>query len=651
MNENNIISQKQKIRLNALDIVACVINFFLTFFLIYNVVWDGYSQKVSFIYIGFFALASAYIISKQKSFSKEAVLPGAAAVIASLSFALHDSPGLNVVIFLMMMYLSGSYCVKLTNSAKHSRASYFYLLDILKCEVLLPLKHIFLPFSKLGTLRKKDKTESDKSRHKKIIGALIGILCALPVLLIVIPLLIDSDAAFETLVGSSFENLSELFQNFINAVENKFDLFEIVLTLIPAVICSTYIFSVMFSFGHGVTKEENLDTSAKYERFRILPANITGGFLGVISLVYLVYLLSQLSYLFSAFFGKLPGGVSITVTEYARRGFFEMAKVAAVNFVIIALTVLFSKRKNNKLSPLIQWFDLFLCVFTMLLIAVSASKILLYISSMGLTEKRLYVFAFDIVLLFVFVSIIIRLFKKNFPYMKVIISALCTVICLLGIIGSGNIISYVNSKMFETGKTSLTVDDFCRNNSYSEFLTLYKLTQSNDEIISESACQEMVDSNCSIIETALEGHKKAYISNLDMRLIYRLIKKEADDFSEIYDNYYTDGYGRMYIFLNTKSKVKSIEVKNNYRIFASDKDPSQTQNFELITFDEDYYGSKDIFEPLSFEKNFTVTVTDENGKTVTRSINANCAEIIEDETGFDVRYIYAEPTSKSMAKA
>ncbi|MGN1417721.1 MAG: DUF4173 domain-containing protein, partial [Acutalibacteraceae bacterium] len=429
------------------------------------------------------------------------------------------------------------------------------------------------------------------------------------------------------------------------------DLFEIVLTLIPAVICSTYIFSVMFSFGHGVTKEENLDTSAKYEKLRVLPANITGGFLGIISLVYVVYLLSQLSYLFSAFFGKLPGGVAITVTEYARRGFFEMAKVAAVNFVIIALTVLFSKRKNNKLSPLIQWFDLFLCVFTMLLIAVSASKILLYISSMGLTEKRLYVFAFDIVLLFVFVSIIIRLFKENFPYMKVIITALCTVICLLGIIGSGNIISSVNSKMFETGKTSLTVDDFCRNNSYREFLALYKLTQSNDEIISESACQEMVDSNYSIIETALEGHKKAYKSNLDMRLIYRLIEKEHADFSEIYDNYYIDAYGRMYIFLNTKSKVKSIEVKTDWKIFASDKNPSQTQNFELITFDEDYYGSKDIFEPLSFEKNFTITVTDENGKTVTRSINANCAEIIEDETGFDVRYIYAEPTSKNMAKA
>ena len=70
--------------------------------------------------------------------------------------------------------------------------------------------------------------------------------------------------------------------------------------------------------------------------------------------VYGVYLVSQLAYLSGGFAGILPEGY--TMAEYARRGFFEMAWLCAINLGVIALSVgLIQKESKTPLPTRLLW--------------------------------------------------------------------------------------------------------------------------------------------------------------------------------------------------------------------------------------------------------------------------------------------------------
>lgn len=395
-------------------------------------------------YWGLFAFATVWISIKQKRFPLKALLPGVLCVISCLSFLLHSDGDLHLVLFLLLIPLSGFYCIALTGSNVHSFGSFYVLLDLLHCELTLPLKHLFAPITALiDTVTARRAEKSDGKKRRTWIPIVIGLLVAFPVLLIVIPLLIDSDAAFESFAGAAYaavQRALEAVGDFI-AEYLPFNGFALFLALL----FTPYILAVMYSFASGTAKKENTDTSDKYRKLQRTPLPFFAALLGAISAVYVIYLLTQTAYFFSAFSGHLPSGAAITVTEYARRGFFEMVKLAGVNFVLIALSVGFCKRSDGRLPKVLKGLNAFLCAFTMLLCAISLSKILLYIRAFGLTEKRIYVFAADVALLFVFAAILLRLFIEKFPYMKVILAAVFLSAATLGIVGVNSTITRYNT--------------------------------------------------------------------------------------------------------------------------------------------------------------------------------------------------------------
>lgn len=437
------------------DIIVMIINYILTGELISTLFLSSsfiFTWRTTVVYFLFFITATAYIVTKKKEISLKAVFPGAAALLLSLSFALHDDGWLSVIIFLAIILLSGIYCTVLTKSPIHSFGSYFSFLDILHCQVTIPLRRIFTPYAAMirGVKIEGKVKQSDK---KKILFIVLGVLISIPVLLVIIPLLIDSDAAFSSLISSLYSPFSKGIAEFFRKIfDGFFSSSDKLLGYIPALFISPYILSVMFCFRHDINKNENKDTSVKYIKLRKAPNSFLGTFLIIICAVYAVYLLSQTAYFFSAFSGRLPSGAEITVTQYARQGFFEMMKIAVINFILIALTVLFSKRENGKISALIKALDIFLCVFTIILSSTSISKIILYISRFGLTQKRVYVFVFDIILIIAFLSVILRFFFEKFPYMKVIISAVCVSLTLLGFVGTDKFIADKNADAYLSGK-------------------------------------------------------------------------------------------------------------------------------------------------------------------------------------------------------
>lgn len=553
---NNFTPPLRKIvKIDIFDIVAFILTFGLSYFFFYEASTLFTVSSIGFCvsYILIFALATAYIVSKQKTFPRSAVFPGAIALLSAFSQAYngYESFMFNPAL-VMMIIASGLYCIELTGSNKHSNGSYFYLLDLLKCQVIIPIIDCLVPLRSLLENRRK-KDENSKKIQKKTIAVIIGFVCAIPVLFIVVPLLL-SDAAFDSLIGSLAHKIAAFFSK---DIEIKFiDPFILFITLLFA----PYIYMVMFVFRHGLTKRDNTDTAPKYAKLRVVSTSLICGFLGVICAVYVIYLLSQSAYFFSAFAGHLPGGMKITVTEYARQGFFEMTKIAGINLCIIAICVLFGKRKNGEISPVVKWFSLFLCLFNTILVATSISKILLYMNQMGLTEKRIYVFVFDIALIFVFLAIIARLFKKDFPYMRVIIATFCIVVTLLSWVNIGDVIVTVNTDMCLKGKLPVSAIE---NDDYDDYdIRHYAYTKAEFEAaqkLAASSNKELAEHGRVVLYTAFSDDYYSFEFDKNKKIIRDNLDQSISMNS--YIKYLEENYNQLQEYINPSRELK----KENFR--------------------------------------------------------------------------------------
>ncbi len=438
-------------------ILICI---FLTYILFHSVLDWGEPDAVTFAaYLGLFALATVLICIRQKQFPRRAVPVGLLCLAVSLGFVLHADGDLHAVLFLLLIPLSGFYCLALTGAHVHPFGSFYVLLDLLHCELLIPLRHLFAPLTDgFDAFRRRRAARKTPRKRRQWLPVVVGLLAAVPVLLLVVSLLINADAAFENVAGGFYRTVSDALEAFGSWVSRvlPFNGFALVLSLLFA----PYIYATIYVFANGTAKDENRSTAKRFVGLQKVSPVFVVTVLGAVSTVYAIYLLTQTGYLFSAFSGHLPFGGTMSVTEYARRGFFELCKLAGVNFVLVALSVGFTRRKNARITPAVKGLNMFLCLFTMLLCAVSAAKILLYIRSFGLTEKRLYVFAADVVLLLSFAAILLRLCKERFPYMQVIVGAVCVVAAALSLLGVGHTIARFNTEGLLSGRLeSMTAED------------------------------------------------------------------------------------------------------------------------------------------------------------------------------------------------
>ena len=505
-----------------LDIVVPVVCFLLTLGLFSSVLtFGGPSAWTAVCYAGLFALATAYLTAKQKRFRSSALLPGVCALAVCTGFILHISDsGFDFLAFLLLIPLSGFYCLSLTGANLHPFGSFYVLLDLLHCELLLPLRHLFLPLRAAAESRRfKKGTMQAPAKKRRLLPVLLGVLAALPLLLWAVSLLIDADAAFESVLGTAFGALQRFAEALVSRLPDYFDPFALFL----AILFTPYIFSVMFCFAHGVAKKENRDTSPRWAALQKLSPAFIITVLSILSAVYVLYLITQAGYLFAAFSGHLPGGSTISVTDYARRGFFELCKLGGLNFVLIALSVGVTRRSAGKLLTPVKALDTFLCIFTMLLCAVSMAKILLYISAYGLTERRLYVFVADIVLLLCFAAVLLRLWIRRFPYMQVMLAAVCVSMAVLSVCGVGNTIAWYNTNALLTGNAAhLTVEDLRAESGAAALPYLQRLAAS-DSPYADDAKRELAARQAEI-----SFGTEAPFYNLEQYRFVRWLRQESD---------------------------------------------------------------------------------------------------------------------------
>lgn len=265
----------------------------------------------------------------------------------------------------------------------------------------------------------------------RTVGAVaLGLLIAVPLLAVVLQLLISADAAFAGLLGRL----------------PQFELGEAVLTALLGGLLACIFYARTASLLH---KKPHVQKAARTRKG--LSAVTVNTVLIAVVLVYMVYLLSQTAYFVSGFAGILPQGY--TLAAYARRGFFEMAWLAAINLAVIALAMYLAQGAPR----LTRWLCLIIGSVTLFLVSTASAKMILYIRQLGLTRLRVLTEVFMLWLGITTLSVCVWLFRPKTAYMKcaiVLALALCAVLLWADV---DTVVARYNVRAYQAGQLE-TVD-------------------------------------------------------------------------------------------------------------------------------------------------------------------------------------------------
>lgn len=565
-------------------------------------------------------LVTAFVYAKKdRRLNAESVLTAVFCAVLGLSVSLYGDIIYSFFTVLLLFALTASLCLSLSGSRAFSASSAYYLFDVLYSMLVSPLVN-FVPMTKSAFAGRK--------KGKGISGAVLGAVFAVPVLAVVILLLTNGDAAFESLTSKFFDVL--------------FSGYGFVSVLVTLVL-SVYIFTVMYASRYRLVVSDPEKSRKTVSGFHLLPVNVINGFLGAVSAVYVVYLFSQLTYFFGAFGGKIPESVKMTVAEYSRRGFFEMSAVAFINLGLIFLAVLLAKRADGKIAKSVKGISLFLCVFTEILIMTAMSKMALYISRFGLTRKRVFVTAAILVLFVTFICVMIRLFVKKFPYMKIVFSVFLVTYSLLSVVNVNAVIANYNVDAYLSGRLEKVDLSMLSDFGISSVEAFMKLAKSGDQNYADSAESHVSDffsylqDDTGVFFVDENNHislQYGYSGIYDYAVLKR-VQKDSEDYLEIL-NRTKPRPSICYLFISAEKPIFSVRSEYYWAEY-DEEPPMQTYTlYKLPVVEAD--GTVTLFADYC----------DENGEYQTTYEVLECKmggvfEIGQDQKGGLICKSYGEP--------
>ncbi len=350
------------------------------------------------LYAALFCLCTfVYLRAGGHRQTKASLLSLLGIILSTLVFLLFDNPLIKVLNFMFLSATVIYWISAATGRTLEKRISVYILGDLWQQVLLVPFGNFSSCFGTLKSLPAGNK------KGKTVIAGALGILIMIPVLAAVIHLLIAADAAFAQVV------------NRLNFTVSTDTIFQIIMGIPVACYLYGLVYGNHYGRKTGQVTVETVDKMASVCRFA--PGVAVYSALTALNLVFIVYFLSQLTYLFSAFNNRLPE--LMTYAEYARRGFFELCAVAAINLAVIALAQLVVKRERVKV---LRMETTALCLFTLMLIMTALSKMVMYINTYGLTQLRVYTTWFMLVLFLIFAVTAVRQFK-TFNAARVMVAA------------------------------------------------------------------------------------------------------------------------------------------------------------------------------------------------------------------------------------
>ena len=403
---------------------------------VYTFTSMNFGRHLAFFTIAYAAVVLAYIFQKGKRPGRESWFWLAIMLSMGVPYAFWSAmPFLQVPVLIVCaaywtLIISGSLLEK-------DKTSQWILFDGWNALLRVPFGNFGCGFQIIagihgdGDKDMDDEEICEKSRKKDIMYIFLGIVMAVPILLIVLPLLSSADEGFQRMLQSSGVYIQEHF---------LYNLARMILALPVA----AYLFGSIYGGIHkrntdNIDKESLRETS---RAVRIVPNTAITTAMLIVCAIYLLFIGLQGKYLFSAFAGIRPE--NFTYAEYARRGFFELCQTAALNLVLLLGANTFS-RKGKEGSAVLRWLNVLLSVLTLLLILTAMSKMVLYIAAFGFTIKRVLTMVFMIWMAVVFTLAIVHQWKK-FPVVRICVITGAVLYCTLCILPVEHMMDAYNQK-------------------------------------------------------------------------------------------------------------------------------------------------------------------------------------------------------------
>lgn len=319
--------------------------------------------------IGFFLLMSAYTLYltynlyRNKSINRQTILKIGVTLCILVQYILRDMEVFKIITLLLLPIWLAVFSVEVDDER---------LLTQWK-PILISL---FRPFAHFHRFIKDSIDKLFKGRES-LKYVFIGVLVALPVLLVVIPLLIQADMIFK-----------DASQRFFEQIEITS---EVIFRIIFCLIVASYAYAV--AILQFIKKKEYEENGLQIPGLSSKGAGIAvTTMLVLINVIYSMFVYIQIRYLFLNA-GALPDG--ITYATYAREGFFQLLTVAILNVILVSVLEWLNKNRHT-LQRILEGLTL-ICTFVM---GVSSFyRMHLYEVSYGYTRLRLLVFMFLIFLL------------------------------------------------------------------------------------------------------------------------------------------------------------------------------------------------------------------------------------------------------------
>jgi len=406
--------------------------------------------------IGFFLWFTRERISFGKNFGWFLLIPIA---LLSFSFAVHTMEVFYLFNILAVPFLMiGSSILIIKPSLEWDKGS--FVVEMLRKGIADVLNNISKPFKIIKASIKIGRAVQIAEGKKQI---LIGILVSLPLLVVIIMLLSSADMVF----GYYFANLTEIFNN-INI--GKF---------VPHVILVSVIALYLFGYVWGFNSEEKAvgdgrnTTSASWGLVTIITVLVA------LNILYLLFTMIQFSYLYGG--GNMILPANFTYAEYARKGFFELAAVTFINFIIVLSCLKYMKKDNIRLLKTVNLLLSVLVAFTLNMLFSANFKLTLYEGTFGYTFLRVSVHLFMLLLFILCLVVAAGIWYRKIPIMR---SIIVITIIMYTIANYLNIDGFIARKNIERYRESGKLDVYYLTSlSFEAVPYLLELRETNDSHI------------------------------------------------------------------------------------------------------------------------------------------------------------------------
>ena len=273
---------------------------------------------------------------------------------------------------------------------------------------------------------------SKKEGNPRARAVRLGLLCGLPVLIVVFSLLLSADAAMEYYFTSLFRA--------DNAGPTALRL-----------LCALTVAALFYSFlTYMVYEEKNVPQEPYRQSFQPVAVNTVAVML---LCAYALFAAFQFAYLTGL--AGLPAELSYS--QYAVRGFGELCAVAGINLTVFALCLTFTPDNRTTRGLLLA-----LLIATALLLTSALYRLCLYIDAYGLTVNRILPLWFMLYLLAAIALCAARLFRP-IRLLRLCAGALVLFYLALSVVNLDAVIAKsVLKKADERGALSQTDADYLR---------------------------------------------------------------------------------------------------------------------------------------------------------------------------------------------